>query len=141
MIQMISQICSQAMTHHHHQIAEPPQPTKKSWRGPQPRSSKYRGLLSQNWPVGITCMDCGKQVHLGGFDTAYAAARAYDCAAITFRGVDADINFNAKDYEEDLKKMSNLTTEKFVQPLRRQSTGSSRGSWKFRGVTLHKCGK
>nr|CAD1839724.1 unnamed protein product [Ananas comosus var. bracteatus] len=120
-----------SMTHHHHQIAEPPQPTKKSWRGPQPRSSKYRGLLSQNWPVGITC----------GFDTAYAAARAYDCAAITFRGVDADINFNAKDYEEDLKKMSNLTTEKFVQPLRRQSTGSSRGSWKFRGVTLHKCGK
>ncbi|KAF3455078.1 hypothetical protein FNV43_RR05526 [Rhamnella rubrinervis] len=55
----------------------------------------------------------------GGFDTAHAAARAYDRAAIKFRGVDADINFNLSDYEDDLKQ----------------------GSSKYRGVTLHKCGR
>ncbi|KAA8541447.1 hypothetical protein F0562_025410 [Nyssa sinensis] len=41
---------------------------------------------------------------LGGFDTAHAAARAYDRAAIKFCGFDADINFNISDYEEDLKQ-------------------------------------
>ncbi|KAL5984014.1 hypothetical protein ACLOJK_018116 [Asimina triloba] len=68
-------------------------------------------------------------------------AGAYDRAAIKFRGVDADINFNLSDYEEDLKQMRNLTKEEFVHILRRQSTGFSRGSSKYRGVTLHKCGR
>ncbi|KAL2481454.1 Ethylene-responsive transcription factor RAP2-7 [Abeliophyllum distichum] len=67
-------------------------------------------------------------------------ARAYDRAAIKFRGLDADINFNISDYE-DLKQMMNLSKEEFVHILRRQSTGFSRGSSKYRGVTLHKCGR
>ncbi|KAA8518808.1 hypothetical protein F0562_016418 [Nyssa sinensis] len=119
------------------------QPVKKSRRGPRPRSSQYRGVTfyrrTGRWESHI--WDCGKQVYLGGFDTAHAAARAYDRAAIKFRGVDADINFNNSDYEADLKQLKNLTKEEFVHVLRRQSTGFSRGSSKFRGVTLHKCGR
>nr|KAJ0199084.1 hypothetical protein LSAT_V11C600310710 [Lactuca sativa] len=92
---------------------------KKNRRGPRSRSSQYRG----------------------GFDTAHAAARAYDQAAIRFRGLNADINFNVNDYHEHLKQIKNLTKEEFVHVLRRQSTGFSRGSSKYRGVTLHKCGR
>jgi AP2-like factor, euAP2 lineage len=33
------------------------------------------------------------------------ACRAYDRAAIKFRGVDADINFNLSDYEDDMKQV------------------------------------
>nr|AJQ20647.1 AP4/EREBP Transcription Factors [Salvia miltiorrhiza] len=116
---------------------------KKSRRGPRSRSSQYRGVTfyrrTGRWESHI--WDCGKQVYLGGFDTAHAAARAYDRAAIKFRGLDADINFNVSDYDEDLKQMRNLTKEEFVHILRRQSTGFSRGSSKYRGVTLHKCGR
>ncbi|WMV14924.1 hypothetical protein MTR67_008309 [Solanum verrucosum] len=119
------------------------QPMKKSRRGPRSRSSQYRGVTfyrrTGRWESHI--WDCGKQVYLGGFDTAHAAARAYDRAAIKFRGVEADINFNLEDYEEDLKQMKNLTKEEFVHVLRRQSTGFPRGSSKYRGVTLHKCGR
>ncbi|KAL2660409.1 hypothetical protein GLYMA_03G177500v4 [Glycine max] len=118
-------------------------PVKKSRRGPRSRSSQYRGVTfyrrTGRWESHI--WDCGKQVYLGGFDTAHAAARAYDRAAIKFRGVDADINFNVSDYDEDIKQMSNFTKEEFVHILRRQSTGFSRGSSKYRGVTLHKCGR
>ncbi|KAK7245186.1 hypothetical protein RIF29_40021 [Crotalaria pallida] len=119
------------------------QVAKKSRRGPRSRSSQYRGVTfyrrTGRWESHI--WDCGKQVYLGGFDTAHAAARAYDRAAIKFRGLDADINFNVSDYDEDIKQMSNFTKEEFVHILRRQSTGFSRGSSKYRGVTLHKCGR
>ncbi|XP_075517315.1 APETALA2-like protein 3 isoform X1 [Primulina tabacum] len=115
---------------------------KKSRRGPRPRSSQYRGVTfyrrTGRWESHI--WDCGKQVYLGGFDTAHAAARAYDRAALKFRGPDADINFNISDYE-DLNEIKDLTKEEFVHILRRRSTGFSRGSSKYRGVTLHKCGK
>ncbi|CAI0411624.1 unnamed protein product [Linum tenue] len=120
----------------------PPKP-RKSRRGPRSRSSQYRGVTfyrrTGRWESHI--WDCGKQVYLGGFDTAHAAARAYDRAAIKFRGVDADINFTLGDYDEDMKATKDLNKEEFVHVLRRQSTGFSRGSSKYRGVNLHKCGQ
>ncbi|URE32146.1 floral homeotic protein APETALA [Musa troglodytarum] len=132
---------------------EAPTPVKKSRRGPRSRSSQYRGVTfyrrTGRWESHI--WDCGKQVYLGGFDTAYAAARAltfrdcssraYDRAAIKFRGVDADINFRLADYEEDIQQMGNLNKEEFVQVLRRQSGSFPRGSSKYRGVILRKTGK
>jgi hypothetical protein len=36
----------------------------------------------------------------------FSVLRAYDRAAIKFRGVEADINFNIEDYEEDLKQVT-----------------------------------
>ncbi|XP_024985406.1 AP2-like ethylene-responsive transcription factor TOE3 [Cynara cardunculus var. scolymus] len=119
------------------------QQIKKNRRGPRSRSSQYRGVTfyrrTGRWESHI--WDCGKQVYLGGFDTAHAAARAYDQAAIKFRGLDADTNFNPNDYQEDLKQIRNLTKEEFVHIIRRQSNGFSRGSSKYRGVTRHKCGR
>ncbi|PKA51445.1 Floral homeotic protein APETALA 2 [Apostasia shenzhenica] len=119
------------------------QPAKKIRRGPRSRSSQYRGVTfyrrTGRWESHI--WDSGKQVYLGGFDTAHAAARAYDRAAIKFRGVNADTNFSLQNYEDDLKQMGSLSKEEFVLVLRRQSTGCPRGSSKFRGVTLHKCGR
>ncbi|KAL5223895.1 hypothetical protein ABZP36_010534 [Zizania latifolia] len=117
-------------------------PSRKTRRGPRSRSSQYRGVTfyrrTGRWESHI--WDCGKQVYLGGFNTAQAAARAYDQAAIKFRG-DADINFTLDDYQEDMKKMNNFSKEEFIQVLRRQGAGFVRGSSWFRGVTLHKCGK
>ncbi|XP_076952583.1 AP2-like ethylene-responsive transcription factor TOE3 [Bidens hawaiensis] len=124
-------------------VTDVPQLMKKSRRGPRSRSSQYRGVTfyrrTGRWESHI--WDCRKQVYLGGFDTAHAAARAYDRAAIKFRGVEADINFALEDYEDDLKQMSNLSKEEFVHVLRRQSTVFPRDSSKYRGVTLHKCGR
>uniref|UniRef100_A0A803KY02 AP2/ERF domain-containing protein n=1 Tax=Chenopodium quinoa TaxID=63459 RepID=A0A803KY02_CHEQI len=99
------------------------QPMKKSRRGPRSRSSQYRGLV------------------IAELTKVESIDSAYDRAAIKFRGVDADINFTLEDYQDDLKKMGNLTKEEFVHILRRQSTGFPRGSSKYRGVTLHKCGR
>ncbi|CAE6038464.1 unnamed protein product [Arabidopsis arenosa] len=111
---------------------------KKSRRGPRSRSSHYRGVTfyrrTGRWESHI--WDCGKQVYLGGFDTAYTAARAYDRAAIRFRGLQADINFIVDDYKQDIEKMKNLSKEEFVQSLRRASASLARGGSKYKNTHM-----
>ncbi|PWA62529.1 AP2/ERF domain-containing protein [Artemisia annua] len=123
-------------------MSQPVKP-RKSRRGPPSRSSQYRGVTfyrrTGRWESHI--WDCGKQLYLGGFDTSHDAARAYDLAAIKFRGPDADINYDVKEYEEDMEQVKNLSKEEFIHILRRQSSGFSRGSSKYRGVARHKCGR
>jgi hypothetical protein len=53
----------------------------------------------------------GKQLHLGSFPDAAAAARAYDRAALLLRGPDAALNYPAADYAQD----------PFLQELRQMS--------------------
>ncbi|KFK33943.1 ethylene-responsive transcription factor rap2-7 [Arabis alpina] len=123
-------------------VEKPSLPVKKSRRGPRSKSSQYRGVTfyrrTGRWESHI--WDCGKQVYLGGFDTAHAAARAYDRAAVKFRGPEADINFTISDYEEDIKKLANLSKEEVVQVLRRQSNGFSRGNSRYQGIALNNFG-
>ncbi|CAL9222316.1 unnamed protein product [Arabidopsis halleri] len=108
---------------------------------PSQPSSQYRGVTfyrrTGRWESHI----CFNFVNpIGGFDTAHAAARAYDRAAVKFRGLEADINFIISDYQEDLKQMANLSKEEVVQVLRRQSSGFSRNNSRYQGVALQKIG-
>ena len=49
--------------------------------------------------------------------------------------------FLSADFSKLMKQAKDLSKEEFIHILRRQSTGFSRGSSKYRGVTLHKCGR
>ena len=51
----------------------------------------------------VTVVHCLGKIKLYLIDKLHS--RAYDRAAIKFRGLDADINFNLSDYEEDLKQV------------------------------------
>ncbi|KAK8939938.1 Floral homeotic protein APETALA 2 [Platanthera guangdongensis] len=99
------------------------QPKKKYRRGPPSRSSQYRGVTfhrrTGRWESHI--WDCGKQVYLEDLIRRFLICRAYDKAAIKFRGADADINFSFEEFEDGLKELSNLSKEEFVHLLRRQS--------------------
>ncbi|XP_024038547.1 floral homeotic protein APETALA 2 [Citrus clementina] len=101
-------------------MLQPRRQVKKLRRGPRSRSSHYLGVTfyrrTGRWESHI--WDSGKQVYLGGFDTAPDAARVYDLAAIRFRGLDAEINFSIDDYREDLKYMNTYTKDEFVSALR-----------------------
>ncbi|RLM74154.1 hypothetical protein C2845_PM15G23430 [Panicum miliaceum] len=129
--------------------------SKKSRRGPRSRSSQYRGVTfyrrTGRW-----------ESHIWAYDRAAIKFRGVE-ADINFSLGDYDddmkqvIDTQRVDGANKLlvqssqifgliivfvyQQMGNLSKEEFVHVLRRQSTGFPRGSSKYRGVTLHKCGR
>ena len=102
---------------------------KRSRSGPKSKSSNFIGVSQYRrtgrWEAHI--WDCGKapgmkgrQLHLGSFDCAEDAARAYDRAVLHFRGRDADTNYPVDQYMHDpvLNALRKLSKEEFVVRLR-----------------------
>ena len=52
----------------------------------------------------------GKQIYLGGFDAEEQAALAYDLAALKFRGIDAQTNYDKSTYEQEMLQFNEVST-------------------------------
>ena len=50
----------------------------------------------------------GKQIYLGGFDAEEQAALAYDLAALKFRGLDAQTNYDKSTYEQEMLQFNQV---------------------------------
>lgn len=85
--------------------------------------SHYRGVThhSRTNRYESHIWDEGRQIYLGGFYNEDQAAHAYDLAAIRFRGEDANTNFTAVRYAEEMEEQNRYTREQIVTFLRDQS--------------------
>lgn len=113
--------------------------------GLKSKSSKYIGVSkhrrSGRWEAHIWINDYGRQVYLGGYDRPEDAACAYDVVAIKSKGLKSSTNFSIERYFVLAEWLSNQSLQEVVTNVRRISRGFSRGTSKYRGVTLHPSGR
>ncbi|KAF2308404.1 hypothetical protein GH714_006796 [Hevea brasiliensis] len=91
--------------------------------------SKYRGVARHHhngrWEARIGRVFGNKYLYLGTYSTQEEAARAYDIAAIEYRGITAVINFDLSTYIRWLKpEIAANETETFIDPLMLPSTNN-----------------
>ena len=75
--------------------------------------------------------DEGKQVYLGGFGAAISAARAYDIAALLFKGSDTPTNYARAMYAMHLPALRSCSQEELIAHIRRHSSAFLRKRSRF----------
>ena len=129
---VLGQSATILQAHHHcnHALASKvrrrePLPQKRGRRGPLSRSSVYRGVTfyrrTSRWEAHVWTN--GKQQYLGGYKDEEIAAKVYDKAVIKIRGKDADTNFPAEEYAEEMREMraSEVSVGEFICLLRSEA--------------------
>ena len=123
---------------------------KTQRKSPMKSTSRFRGVTHhcRTGRFEAHIWQGGKQVYLGGFDQEQQAALAYDMAAMKYRGLEIETNYEKSEHLALIDGESNVVMcidkikiEDLVLALRRKSRGFQKGTSKYRGVTRHQKGK